>query len=50
MAKGRSRKKKNATKGIGRFQVEMSGGVRLLLAACMALGFLVVLVVIWWMG
>ena len=50
MAKRRSRTKRNATKGIGRFQVEMSSGVRLLLAGCMALGFLIVLVVIWWIG
>jgi hypothetical protein len=50
MAKGGSKKKKNSTKGIGRFRVEMTNGVRLLLIACFILGFAVVGFVVWWTG
>jgi len=50
MAKGRSKKKKYGTKGIGRYRIEMTDGVRLLLTGCFILGFLAIVLVIWWLG
>ncbi len=41
MAKSSKKKKKYSTKGIGKYRVEMTDRVRLLLIACFVIGFVI---------